>query len=1097
MTKKNLNIFLFLITTSISLTAQEVIFADYFDIKTNQPASTLVTGKIHLKRNKDVLTNAIPASYKFEITSDPSGLFSLTSKRENIYKMQGLLIGEFRVKTGKTTPSIETDYNLTIALKNGTTTLVTKEITIKVVTKTMLEFFVEYYKPKSLNESRLYGRKRFDNNSSGDAEIQAFIDEINTNNGELKSINDVFETAPENIDKLNNQWYEVARHIGALGYAYADTSSSYYKSEILRKAIYKSARAYMDRVPVFSDDISSPYGSYTGDGYQGLNVNGAHLSFGDVTHQWVPVDPLGVPLVHVLEEMLADIETGDPDAIALKQSIVRFYQIFTSVVPVRRAMNNDSQRWRDISNDNYSNGAWSDANIAHRMRSLMVMGVVWADYNRPITYASYWYDDFYDGTEFEGKTFAKGWSPNGIVNDLRYWCTKLSDNSKMYNQSGFLPDGTITHHIGHGASDVAMFAYGFEWLDEINVAIGYFKNTPFPIEDKSYQFYADRIDYTYRRMIYKQQLDFVVSGRSYYADMTNLPTKQIKNGINDLIDGKSPTTIITNESELIELNNNIQSNTHTHNESIAFWNADYLIHRRENNDENYYFSVKQKSSRTSGAEDFDKIRKSWHAGSGVFQLKVDGDEYAQNVLQGYDWHVLPGVTEEWRTDPMPTGPASDAGPGLNEYSGILANGNLATSAFLYEPTPSNDTSLSGAKRKLDELPQYASANAYKSYHMIGAFGTALGSNIMRIDNGQSQNIVTCIDQSKHTSPIYYSINEESTISLSNTNNHNLQLTLTGPTWVFHKNKGYLIFPKPDQTLFIKTGSNINVTDTNISSSSNYILALDHGVNPNASSLDGYHYVLVANATLSEMPLILEEYSTNYLVSQQPGISHSVYDTLNKVVEASFFEPSTIFLNNDNSDWIKANKPAIIIREELEQSIKLSVVDPLHDLQSTSVTIELPQVLKPGNYDYNFEGITTINGETASVTHINEGSRITINLPDSSDDGKYDYREALLAGAPLSIEIPKSDLAGIDEPQGNSKNNIKIYPTPITENTVVEVLKEGEYIHRILYRNHQGQVIYRELFDIPIKKTVLPSKRVNKPFFITIYTNKGVYTRMLI
>ena len=47
------------------------------------------------------------------------------------------------------------------------------------------------------------------------------------------------------------------------------------------------------------------------------------------------------------------------------------------------------------------------------------------------------------------------------MKDLRHWCNLFSVPSHRYGLSGFHPDGTVTHHCGHGASDVAMFAYGF------------------------------------------------------------------------------------------------------------------------------------------------------------------------------------------------------------------------------------------------------------------------------------------------------------------------------------------------------------------------------------------------------------------------------------------------------------------------------------------------------------------------------------------------------------------------------------------------------------------------------------------------------------
>ena len=1089
---KNISIlFVFYLIHANSIFSQETIFADYFDIQTNAEAGTYVTGKVHLKCNKDVLTTAIPEGYVFELISDNSGLFEVISRRENIGKMQGLLVADVLVKQGMSTPNVPTNYSLTIALKNGENILVTKDISIQVVAKTMWESLVSYYTPITISESRLYGRTKL-----SDTEVQSLIDEIVLNDGPITSINEIFDQAPETISGLHDKYVAVANQIGALGYAYANTSSSFYQSSVLRNAIYKSARAYMNNFPVFGDDIQDPMGNEIGDGYQGLYTNGKHLTHGQVTHQWTTIDPLGAPLVQVVVDMVQDVETGNSDAIALKESIHRFYQYFFAIVESKRVFGDPDQSWGDLSDLNYSNGAWTDANISHRMRSLMALGVLWADYNRPITYVPYWYDDYNDGTEFEGVTFGRDWSPRGVLKDIRSWCTKLDEESHLYNQSGFHPDGTMSHHRPHGASDVAMRAYGFEWMSRINTAIGYFTNTRIQIGDEGYQFLADRIDYTYRRMLYKQHLDYVVAGRSYYSPLAEFTTKDIKRAVNSLIEGKLPTTVITNEAELITLNNNLQANTHQHSESVAFWNADYLVHRKENQSENYYFSVKQKSSRVSGAEDFDDIRKSWHAGSGVFQLKVDGYEYSQNVLKEYDWHVLPGVTEEWRTDAMPIGAASDAGPGLNDFSGVLTNGTQATSAFFYNPTP---LTYNTSENKLDDLPQYASVTAYKSYHMIDNIGTAIGTGILRKDSGQGKSIVTCIDQSVHNNTLYYSINGGEELSLDLGVSHNLVIAMSGPSWVFHENKGYLIFPAfAGQELIIKTGTYVNVTDTDITTSSNYILAINHSVSPIEGVSDKYHYAMIADVEKQAMSTLLATYQQDYSVIANSGVSHAVFDRSKKLVEATFYEASTIELKENQEDWIRTDKPAILIREELEDNIQLSVVDPLHDLSSTSIEIEISQELEPGVYNYDFKGIEIIEGETATVTTLDKGSKITIELPDSSDGMKYGYRETMLAGAPLTLMLPKKDTASVDSHLSKKDNAIIVYPVPITEETVIKTTN-GSTISKIEITDAMGRLLYINTIKEPKKMVRLNGKvylKTSSLIFARVYTSKGVFTKVL-
>ena len=1071
-----------------NLNAQEVVFSDYFDIKVNSSSGDLVIGQLHLKRNKDVLTVPVPISYQFEIVSDPSNIFELTNKREDIGKMKGLLISEFSVKSGRSTSNTPIDYAITIALKDGSSVLLQKDIVIHNVEKTMQDNINEHYIPVTISESKLYGRKTL-----SDGDIANLIEEINNNNGQLISINDMYSIEPELNSNLGDDWEETVAYIGALGYAYADAKSNYFNSVELKNAIYKSAKAYMDKVPVFGSDISNNFGDEIGDGFQGLYESKGILSHGYVTHQWVPIDPLGAPLSHVFPEMVKDIKAGDSNAIALKESYIRFYQAFFSIVPSRREMNDDEQRWRDISNEDYTDGAWTDANISHRMRSLMLIGLIWGDYNRPITYVPYWYDDYNDGSEFEGINFAKEWSPRGVIQDIRHWTNRLSVLSRLYDQSGFHPDGSVSHHNGHGASDVAMYAYGFEWLSEVNNAIKYFKNTPSPVEDDSYQFLVDRINYTYRRMIYKQQLDYVVAGRSFYNDLIGFSTKHINNAVVEVIDGKSASTVINNENEILELNAAIQNNTHQHTETVPFWNVEYLVHRKEDASSSYFYSVKQKSVRAAGAEDFSDIRKSWHAGSGVFQLKIDGGEYSQSVLQNYNWHCLPGVTEELRDDAMPLGAASLAGPGLNEFSGVMSDGKYGVSAFNYFPT-SGDVHT--------KLVEYSSAKAMKSYHLFDGLGIAYGSNIVRFKPGQGKEIVTTLDQSIQTSRLFYSIDGDLKRVVPDSNK-NLLLDMTGPTWVHHNNKGYLIIPRPGQKLIIKTGTEVQRTDTGLSSelikSSNYILAVTHGTTPVLNTTDGYHYAMLANVSKDEMDGKLADYISRFHVKHDQSLNHTVYDETNKVSQAVFFSASKAYLDKANTKWIEADAPCIVMMQDEVDYVKLTIVDALHSLSTKQITLTVPILLEEKAYDYVLGGIEPIAGETVVVSRKNDTeSTITIHLPDSSDGLKYNYREQMYAGASITVSLKKHYGLGSLHNEIETLEGLKVYPNPLTRDS--KVIIEGKKISKINIFTLNGQLIYFQQFSHGVDEVLLSNTinhKVSGVYVIEIESSEGNMYRKLL
>lgn len=1067
---------------SISTEAQEVLFTNYFDIEINQPAGTKVTGKVNLKSNKDVESNPIPGTYRFYIESSNSNIFQIETEFDN----KGRIFGVIKVAAGKNSGNAQ-NHNLAITLKDGAVVKATASIVIRVVEKTLWTQLKDYYTPIAILESRLYGRTKF-----SESKLANYITELENNNGRFSGF--LFYTKhPSTFSSgvLEKEYQDVSELIGGLGYAYA-TSSTYgipsgntSNMNRLRRVIYKALMQYMNTVPIYGDDLligGNPIGTELGDGISKMNEHG-YLSFSYLTHQWRAIDALGAPLLYIWPELLKEIENNDSEAQQVFNSVMRFHQLFFSIVPSLRVMDDDNGKWQNISNLNYSEGAWSDANLGHRMRTLMTMPILWADYNRPITYVPYWYDDYYNNTSLEGKTFAHNWSPHGVLDDLKHWFGRMSTPTQSFSQAGFHPDGTMTHHKSDNASDVAMVAYGFEWLTSNSDGAKYYKNTPYEMSNEGLQFVADRINYSYRRLIYKNSLDFLVTGRSFFSDLSLFGSKNIKNAIDDMMDAKKSSTVLSNESELLKLRSNFVNGAHTHTETTSFWNADYLVHRKESGSDNYYFSVKNKSVRTSGAEDFDKIRKSWHAGSGPFLLRVTGNEYNQNVLRNFDWHVVPGVTEEWRTDAMPTGRASASLPGGNQFSGILADGTYGISGYHHKP-----------------IDTYTSAEALKSYHLIGNYGTAIGTDVRRkASSSGTKEIVTTIDQSEQLGNITYNIN--GTIkTISKGADVNIVEPLTGPTWIHHENKGYLIFPKPNQNLLIKTGNQINITATDLgfSKSINYILALDHGVNPTSGQKDGYHYVLVANVMFDEMQNVMAAYHTRVINYSLEGKYHAISDSHELLDQVVFFQPNRA--NLSDGKWIEVDQPALVMIKDLEDDIRLTIVNPMHDLNTSEITIKIPEILTEGSYNYSLPGISPIPGETATVTSSAAGSIIVIALPSSGDGFLYDFQEQMYAGAPIVLTMKKNTTLGTETPIDMKKGKVRVYPMPIKNESMVET-NDGSSILKIEIYNTLGQRISLVNYDgasfkvrLPIKENLVKEHHI---LVMHVTTSRGIRTVKLI
>ena len=724
------------------LTAQEKIFAHYFDIPVNSPEGTEVTGRIHLERNKDVLSRPIPQGYHFEILKQgKENLFRIETR----YDLSNRIMGVLTVDKGKTTGEKPSSCLLNLALKDGNKTLKTFNVNVKIVKQTLWATLNKRYTHTTLKNKRLYGRTKY-----SDSEIANKILELKRNNGKLEGIT-CYDRSPKDYKgtfdindgfhptgTIEYDWAQVADQIGGLGYAYA-TSKVYgpegspEKRRELREALYQAILTYTQTVPVEGNDIEidgKPIGDCTGDGFSLLQAH--QLTGHEIpTHQWVMTDPLVVPALHLMPDLLEGMRQQDPTCLKVHNALIRYYQVFMSIIKARRAIDDPQERWGEIRDTLYSSGAWADANLGHRSRTMLALPIIWADYNRPMTYVQYWYSDFYKDEPFKNFSFSPGWSPCGVIKDVSYWMTKYNVPAHKYIQSGFQPDGTISHHIAN-ATDAAMVAYGFEWLTDCNSGYSYFRNTKFQVADKHYQFQLDHLLRVYPKLFYKQRMDFLVSGRSFLDDLQDFVTRTYPRSVKNMLNARNKDTKLADIEALQDVCKRLKDNTFEYSGTDAYWVNEYLVHRRGEQEKPFYASLKLKSERTVGAEDFSKdVRKSWHLGYGILQLKVRGDEYSEKVLRNFDWHALPGLTEEWRTDPLPLkGGAQASLPGLNKISGVLADGKAGMGIYHHLTKET-----------------YSSITAYKSYHFIEDKIIALGNRISRLRPGQQKEIATFIDQS--------------------------------------------------------------------------------------------------------------------------------------------------------------------------------------------------------------------------------------------------------------------------------------------------------------------------------------------------------------
>ena len=969
--------------------AHEKVLASYFDILVDSPEGTEVTGRIHLERNKDVHTMPVPEGYHFEILRQPEeALFRIETRYDLSKRMMGVLA----VDKGKSTPSAPRNYRMIVALKDGDRQLEKFDVNVRIVRQTLWSLLYERYLPKTLRNPRMYGNKK-----CTDAEIGAMIEEVERNGGKFEGFRS-YGTKPQDFDGRNtieHDWTSIASKIGQMGYAYA--ASEVYgpegrtdKRERLKNALYKAILAYTRSVPVEGDDVmidGKPIGDCTGDGFSLLEADGI-IGRQVPTHQWTMTDPLVVPALHLMPGLLEGMKKGDETCLQVHDALVRYFQIFMSVIKSRRAIDNPDERWGEIRDTLYSSGAWADANLWHRSRTMLALPLIWADYNRPMTYVQYWYEDFYGGKPFEGFSFQPGWSPHGVVSDVSYWMTKYNIPAHRYAQSGFQPDGTISHHVGHG-TDAAMVAYGFEWLTDCSEGYAYFKDTPFKIADKHYQFQLDRLLEVYPKLFYKQRMDFLVAGRSFLHDMRRFVLKTYPNAVRSLFRARSRDTRLERAEELEEVCRRLKENTYEHSGTHAYWVNEFLVHRRGENEPSFYASLKLKSERTVGAEDFDrKVRHSWHMGYGILPVKVDGDEYSDKVLKNFDWHALPGLTEEWRTDPFPLEGGSQASlPGRNKIAGVLADGVAGMGIYRHLPAEG-----------------YSSASAFKTYHFIGGKIISMASGIAREREGRHEDIVTFIDQSDLRGTLtWYADGERHEIAPDES--VNIAEPVEGVCWLHQGKKGYVLLPEGKLQLLIKTGKEINATDPREAGGKpNFIIAIGHGAVPGEEWSDACRYIQLPNVSAEGMAEKVEALLGSLELVQKPKSAHAAYSADEKTWQYAFFRPDEIEAGGVK---VVSDDVAEIMLRDTGDGWVLSVGNPMPDGKKQTLSFTLSLALKPGVYAYPVPGMNPYEGETVTVASEGARSRVTVELPDIRDAARYGCQSDLYSAVPVVVRIPKA------------------------------------------------------------------------------------------
>ncbi|MGR5305571.1 polysaccharide lyase family 8 super-sandwich domain-containing protein [Vibrio mediterranei] len=1033
--------------------ATETLLFNRFEIQTQSKTNAQVIGRIQPVSNRFAPESAPDVNLAFVLTRDNSDLFELTNVRDR----DGRLFGVLSLRNDE---SVNWDNNhlVEIELQQDGIAIARVETLVEVLNKTAWQqFFDQFYIYATDEAYRLHSGRDYTYEL-----VNQQINELSANNYQVRSgfknsgsgwIEDTslaidFYDYPNEVDLadygkqvvtpsiLADELEQSALHLAALSRAYTHLSEYQFGSErsSLKTTLLKALEAWLDAFP------SSDFGNFTG------------VDYNDTTHAWRFTDPIS----GVLIALAKDIHNGIGEEHSLSLRVFDKASEFLSEVAFDLPNNEASiDYFRYFNPDDLaaSSGAWSDANRAHRLRTWAAMIAFFKDYNRPITYNVLWYPDYEGdqpglGWQSAGTTILPGWSPRGSFQDFKFWIDSNGISAQKYGQSGLLPDGTMSHHVGL-RQDLAMYAYGYEWLTEEPIVFAsYLKGTAFEASKTPYEFSLNVLNYTMPWLIYGEATDFQATGRSHYQAHVSDFGSYILSKDAELLISSAPSSTDSNMiTTLTQMTENILMNSHQQLGANAFWSNDYLVHRKSKWDatdsqtKEWFSSVKLESQRTRGAESFSDSSFGFMNGRGVLQIKTSAKDYS-NIRYDWDWHLLPGVTEAWRQDKLPLQSSEPAG-NPSAFSSVLTNS--------YQNT---DEAYSMAAFKYASDHSYTSITANKSYFFLDELVVAMGNRIHRVRDdfstaGANSPILTVIDQVNWQTPFVYNPGQGESVGVNGRKTAQIQtnwssnpasdptLSLSDQVMWFHQgSKGYIVLPQNGQKVrtYLRGGDSIPDSDPTKHGAETgerltpLLIAINHGTEIEGSGeRSHYTYLTLPFVTADEMPQRVEEILNQLEVHQSPeqqreAIYYRASSSSHEVAQIVFRAAGTQVFNNGLS--VTSNKAALVQMVKLDGGEwSVTVTDPFaHDDPSVSaptkhfqhialtspneIVLNVNLKFSPGTYSYLTQGIKkqALASQQVLVSSINDGTELTFQLPDEGDSSDYQGRENLYLGMPASIRV---------------------------------------------------------------------------------------------
>lgn len=509
------------------------------------------------------------------------------------------------------------------------------------------------------------------------------------------------------------------------------------------------------------------------------------------------------------------------------------------------------------------------------------------------------------------------------VNDASLDFDVWADNGT----DGIWPDWSLTHH----GDENYWGMYGVSWLASTLELGRVVKDTPWEYSKERIQFIETSIIEGLQWILYNGNCEITTAPKrlTFYIDRTDNVAAGVIDNLQVLVhlygdklaDRTAMESLIANvdSSWRNESGDDLKSEIEGHR---YFWNTEYQVHRRDN----YSIAVRRTSQRVRGPEDSSNadIKCHLHFGSGFTSILRRGDEYRLSRL-GFDYQTLPGTTTE-RNGVVNAGKSASTKRGVNLFSGATGDGKFGVGGFEMKLGQYTDGSW--------ELIN--GAGALKGNFFFENEMVCLGQDIKRINPGSAE-IWTTINQLQRKGDIVYTIDDGDEVIVDIDEAMNADIGVSKKAWFWHDNIGYIVESSEPismklmaerrtlNTILMQDSYYVNALSTedrNAGTINMFQLAINHGTDPNTES---YNYTVVPDLTLAEFKQYMDV--SPYNVIQNSSRLQAVYHHVDKALEAVFYEPGTLVL--DDHRKVSVDKKAVVLIRENNGKINISLANPVH------------------------------------------------------------------------------------------------------------------------------------------------------------------------